>query len=78
MFREQAIPRQVVVWNHPEFKKGTVVVSTKERRLYYVLGDEEAIRALRLGAQPAPEQLQLPGLAKTRPGVVTERRVRSA
>ncbi|MFY9627389.1 MAG: L,D-transpeptidase [Methylocystis sp.] len=43
VFREQAIPRQVVVWNHPEFKKGTVVVSTKERRLYYVLGDEEAI-----------------------------------
>jgi lipoprotein-anchoring transpeptidase ErfK/SrfK len=43
VFREQAIPRQIVVWNHPEFKKGTVVVSTKERRLYYVLGDEEAI-----------------------------------
>jgi len=42
------------------------------------LRHREAIRALRLGAQPAPEQLQLPGLAKTRPGVVTERRVRSA
>jgi lipoprotein-anchoring transpeptidase ErfK/SrfK len=43
IFREQAIPRQVVVWKHPEFKKGTVVVSTKERRLYYVLGDGQAI-----------------------------------
>ena len=39
VFREQAIPRQVVIWRHPEFKKGTIVVSTKERRLYYVLGD---------------------------------------
>ena len=37
VFREQAIPRQVVIWRHPEFKKGTIVVSTKERRLYYVL-----------------------------------------
>ena len=43
VFREQAIPRQVVIWRHPEFKKGTIVVSTKERRLYYVLGDGRAI-----------------------------------
>ncbi len=43
VFREQAIPRQVVTWRHPEFKKGTIVVSTKERRLYYVLGDGRAI-----------------------------------
>ena len=43
VFREQAIPRQVVVWRHPEFKKGTIVISTKERRLYYVLGDRQAI-----------------------------------
>lgn len=43
VFREQAIPKQVVIWTHPEFKKGTVVVSTKERRLYYVLSDKEAI-----------------------------------
>jgi lipoprotein-anchoring transpeptidase ErfK/SrfK len=43
VFNEQAIPRQVVIWGHPEYAKGTVVVSTKERRLYYVLGDEQAI-----------------------------------
>jgi lipoprotein-anchoring transpeptidase ErfK/SrfK len=43
VFREQAIPRQVVLWRHPEFKKGMVVVSTKERRLYYVLGVGQAI-----------------------------------
>ncbi|ARN80636.1 L,D-transpeptidase [Methylocystis bryophila] len=43
LFREQAIPAQVVRWKHPEYKKGTVVVSTKERRLYYVLGDGHAI-----------------------------------
>ncbi|MGA9825179.1 MAG: L,D-transpeptidase [Methylocystis sp.] len=43
VFREQAIPRQVVIWRHSEFKKGTIVVSTKERRLYYVLGDGRAI-----------------------------------
>ncbi len=36
-------PRQVVVWRHPEFNKGTIVVSTKERRLYYVLGGGKAI-----------------------------------
>ena len=43
VFREQAIPRQLVIWKHPEYKKGTVVISTKERRLYYVLGDRQAI-----------------------------------
>ena len=43
VFREQAIPRQVVIWRHPEFKKGTIVISTKERRLYYVLGDRQAV-----------------------------------
>ncbi len=43
VFREQAIPRQVVIWRHPEFNKGTIVVSTKERRLYYVLSDGQAI-----------------------------------
>jgi lipoprotein-anchoring transpeptidase ErfK/SrfK len=43
VFREQAIPRQVVYWRHPEYKSGTVVVSTKHRRLYYVLGGERAI-----------------------------------
>jgi lipoprotein-anchoring transpeptidase ErfK/SrfK len=43
VFNEQAIPAQVVIWQHPEYKKGTVVVSTTERRLYYVLGDGQAI-----------------------------------
>lgn len=43
IFRQQAIPPKVVIWHHPEFKKGTIVVSTKDRRLYYVLGDGQAI-----------------------------------
>ena len=43
VFSEQAIPKQVVIWRHPEYEKGTVVVSTKERRLYYVLSDDRAI-----------------------------------
>jgi lipoprotein-anchoring transpeptidase ErfK/SrfK len=43
IFREQAIPRQVVAWRHPQFGAGTVVISTKHRRLYYVLGHGQAI-----------------------------------
>ncbi|WP_363345643.1 L,D-transpeptidase [Methylocystis echinoides] len=43
IFRQQSIPKQLVVWRHPDFKAGTVVVSTKERRLYYVLGGGRAI-----------------------------------
>jgi lipoprotein-anchoring transpeptidase ErfK/SrfK len=43
VFSEQAIPSQVVIWRHPEHKKGSVVVSTKERRLYYVIGGGQAI-----------------------------------
>jgi len=42
-FREQAIPRQVVIWRHSEYGRGAVVVSTTERRLYYVLGNGQAI-----------------------------------
>nr|WP_041778587.1 L,D-transpeptidase [Beijerinckia indica] len=42
IFHQQAIPRQLVIWNHPEYGKGTIVVSTKERRLYYVLGEDRA------------------------------------
>ena len=42
IFRQQAIPRQVVLWHH-DYKPGTVVISTKERRLYYVLPGGEAI-----------------------------------
>ncbi|WOJ89736.1 L,D-transpeptidase [Methylocapsa polymorpha] len=43
LFRQQAIPREVVAWSG-DYKPGTVVISTKERRLYYVLGHGEAIR----------------------------------
>ncbi len=43
IFRQQAIPPQLVVWKHPEYGKGTVVISTKHRRLYYVLGGGRAI-----------------------------------
>ena len=39
IFRVEAIPPQVVAWRHTEFKRGDVVVSTTQRRLYYVLGD---------------------------------------
>lgn len=43
LFREQAIPRQTVIWSHPDYKAGEIVISTKERRLYYVLGGGRAI-----------------------------------
>jgi lipoprotein-anchoring transpeptidase ErfK/SrfK len=43
LFREQPLPSHVVTWTHPEYGKGTIVVSTKERRLYYVLGHSRAI-----------------------------------
>jgi lipoprotein-anchoring transpeptidase ErfK/SrfK len=43
LFRMPAIPRQVVIWKHDEYERGTVVISTKERRLYYVLGEGRAI-----------------------------------
>lgn len=43
LFRAQAIPREVVVFDHA-YKPGTVVISTSERRLYYVLPGGEAIR----------------------------------
>jgi lipoprotein-anchoring transpeptidase ErfK/SrfK len=43
VFREQAIPRQVVYWRHAEYERGTVVISTKDRRLYYVLGGGRAV-----------------------------------
>lgn len=43
LFREQAIPRRVVSW-HRSYAPGTVVISTSERRLYYVLPGKEAIQ----------------------------------
>ena len=39
----QPIPREIVAFNAP-YKPGTIVVSTSERRLYYVLPNGEAIR----------------------------------
>ena len=43
IFRTQAIPRETVAWSGPE-KPGTIVVSTRQRRLYYVVGRGAAIR----------------------------------
>ncbi len=43
IFREPAIRREVIAWN-ADYPAGTVVVSTSERRLYYILGDGQAIR----------------------------------
>ena len=43
LFRSQAIPRQTIGWNSP-YAPGTVVVSTKLRRLYFILPDQQAIQ----------------------------------
>lgn len=43
IFSEQPIPRQVVPWKGGQ-TPGTVVVSTSQRRLYYVLGNGQALR----------------------------------
>jgi lipoprotein-anchoring transpeptidase ErfK/SrfK len=43
IFSAQPVPREIVPWNRG-FAPGTVVVSTRERRLYYVLGNKQAIR----------------------------------
>jgi lipoprotein-anchoring transpeptidase ErfK/SrfK len=43
IFREQAIPRRIVAW-HGGQAPGTVVISTSERRLYYILRDGDAIQ----------------------------------
>src|ERR1700730_15850894 len=43
LFREQAIPRQVIAW-HRGYAPGMIVISTNERHLYYVLGDGQAIQ----------------------------------
>jgi lipoprotein-anchoring transpeptidase ErfK/SrfK len=42
IFRKQAIPRRIVAW-HGGQAPGTVVISTCERRLYYILRDGDAI-----------------------------------
>lgn len=43
IFSEQPIARQVVPW-HGKNAAGTVVISTGQRRLYYVLGNGQALR----------------------------------
>lgn len=43
IFSEQPIPRQMVPWNGKQ-AAGTVVISTSQRRLYYVLGNGRALR----------------------------------
>lgn len=43
LFRQQAIPRELVAW-HRGYAPGTVVISTSERRLYYVLPGGRAIQ----------------------------------
>ncbi len=43
LFREQPIPRRVVAWKRGD-APGTVVISTSERRLYYVLPHGAAIQ----------------------------------
>ncbi|MGO9672956.1 MAG: L,D-transpeptidase [Methylocella sp.] len=42
IFQEQATARRVIEWN-ADYPKGTVVISTSQRRLYYILGNEQAI-----------------------------------
>ena len=43
LFSEQAVPREVVRYPSSH-KPGTIIVSTRERRLYYVLGNGQAVR----------------------------------
>lgn len=43
IFSEQAIPRRTVPWNGRQ-APGTIVISTSQRRLYYVLGNGQALR----------------------------------
>ena len=43
IFSMQAVPRQVVAWR-ASYAPGTVVISTSQRRLYYVLGKGQAIQ----------------------------------
>lgn len=43
IFSEQPVPRQIVPWSGKR-AAGTVVISTSQRRLYYVLGNGRALR----------------------------------
>jgi lipoprotein-anchoring transpeptidase ErfK/SrfK len=42
IFRQSAIPRRTVIWTHGQ-RPGTIVISTSQRRLYYVLGRGQAL-----------------------------------
>jgi lipoprotein-anchoring transpeptidase ErfK/SrfK len=42
IFQERALAPRVIEWN-ADYPKGTVVISTSKRRLYYILGNEQAI-----------------------------------
>jgi lipoprotein-anchoring transpeptidase ErfK/SrfK len=42
-FRQPGVPRQLVAWDGG-FSPGTIVVSTSQRRLYYVLGNGQALQ----------------------------------
>ena len=42
IFQEHAPAPRIVEWN-ADYPKGTVVISTTKRRLYYILGNEQAI-----------------------------------
>jgi lipoprotein-anchoring transpeptidase ErfK/SrfK len=42
IFQERAIAPRVIEWN-ADYPKGTVVISTSQRRLYYILGNDQAI-----------------------------------
>jgi lipoprotein-anchoring transpeptidase ErfK/SrfK len=42
IFQERAPAPRVIEWN-ADYPKGTVVISTSKRRLYYILGNEQAI-----------------------------------
>ncbi len=41
--QQSAVPRETVTYS-ARFAPGTIVISTKERRLYYVLGNGQAVR----------------------------------
>jgi lipoprotein-anchoring transpeptidase ErfK/SrfK len=42
IFQEHAPAPRIIDWN-ADYPKGTVVISTSKRRLYYILGNEQAI-----------------------------------
>src|SRR5215207_7814847 len=58
IFRQSAVPRQVVAWRSG-YAPGTVVISTSQRRLYYVLGhDRRSSTALGSGGRASVGQAQ--------------------